>query len=560
MRKKLFQLAVFAGLFMRGCLLQPALAQNPDLSLNSGSNYVEVGRGIPWGTSFNRTYLLVPNSPNASLCIYVVNNNPTSTHSFTTAVFQSADSQVPDFTNNQGRFTGVPLANMPQAIGPLLMGSGFTQATAAAKVAVRFSNASTQSGSPDTADVFFVQTTSGTCGSASLGIGIQGIVTQQQSAATVLPLINGSLQPTLNANFNAVGVDNFNLTQSNIPGALGTYTIGTVPTPTVSGEVALSFDANFADLGSGTVILAPWVCQPVQGNSACTSNGPPALATLNGAQTGQTMRRFYSNPGGGGTELNAIVLSSASGTTWRQGTTGTTSVAFTSNTLAGSLLISALRCGTACTINSVTDTQGNSWVPIVSATRGAGQQSGLYVYVSQQLSTAAADTITWTVGSGTSAGMMISEFTGVTPAQLVALAISNAADQIGNQVERLDAVGINQFSCSVTLSTNTTTQCQPPPTTIAGVPARLYITDFQINTTVAGTATTLQLKTGTGASCAGATANLSAILYPNTTVGIQNILGTRTPLVAPIQSAVCVTQAGTTAGTSLVEIRGFLAP
>jgi len=174
MRSKLFRLALFAGIFLRGCLLQPAFAQNPDLPVNGGSSYIEVGRGIPWGTTFNRTYLLVPNSPNASLCIYVVNNNPTSAHTFTTAIFQTADGQAADFTNNQGRYNSVPLLSMPASISALQMGSGFTQATAAAKIAVKFSAASTQAGSPDTADVFFVQTTSGSCGSASTSNQVQG--------------------------------------------------------------------------------------------------------------------------------------------------------------------------------------------------------------------------------------------------------------------------------------------------------------------------------------------------------------------------------------------------
>src|SRR5258708_23913831 len=46
------------------------------------------------------------------------------------------------------------------------MFQGFTQSTAAAKDAIKFSESTTQAGSPDTADVFIVQTTSGTCGSA----------------------------------------------------------------------------------------------------------------------------------------------------------------------------------------------------------------------------------------------------------------------------------------------------------------------------------------------------------------------------------------------------------
>ena len=182
-----------------------AAAQNPDLALNPGSSYVDDNRlrGIDWGTQFNRTYVLVPNSPNASICAYVVNNNPTSAHSFTLTVFQSADSRVADFTNNQGRYNSVPLIGMPASVAAGVMVSGFTQSTAAAKVALKFTGAISQAGSPDTADVFFVQTTTGTCGSSSLAITIQG-TTAPGLAATGNPVLIGGIDQSGNAQFETV--------------------------------------------------------------------------------------------------------------------------------------------------------------------------------------------------------------------------------------------------------------------------------------------------------------------------------------------------------------------
>src|SRR5258708_225067 len=148
MRRKL----LFTAVFLAG-LTRLAPAQTPDQIVSPGSSYVDVGRGIPWGPAFNRTVLLVPNSPNASVCVYVVNNNPTNAHTFTTATFQTADSQAQDFSNNQSRYSSVPLINMPASVGSSSMVSGFTQSTAAAKGAIKFSASSTQAGVPDTADV-----------------------------------------------------------------------------------------------------------------------------------------------------------------------------------------------------------------------------------------------------------------------------------------------------------------------------------------------------------------------------------------------------------------------
>src|SRR5579885_3635799 len=177
-------------------------AQNPDLVLNPGSSYVDVGRAIPW-SSFNRTYVIVPNSPNASLCVYVVNNNPTSAHTFTTTTFQSADSQVPDYSHNTGRYNSVPLINMPSSVPASSMVSGFTQSTAAAKVAIQFSGTSGAAGNPDTADVFLVQTTSGTCGSASPYNQVQGTTTPG-AAVTGNPLLIGGKDGSGNARFASV--------------------------------------------------------------------------------------------------------------------------------------------------------------------------------------------------------------------------------------------------------------------------------------------------------------------------------------------------------------------
>lgn len=150
---------------------------------------------------------------------------------------------------------------------------------------------------------------------------------------------------------------------------------------------------------------------------------------------------------------------------------------------------------------------------------------------------------------------LISLATGSNPAQATAgNQIYGAADQTGNEFVRQD--GPNQFNCTVTLSTNTTTQCQAAP----GSGLKAYVTDFQLNTTTAGTATTVTLKYGTGANCGTGTTALTAINYPNVAAGITSIIGPRTPLIPAAANAICATQAGTTPGTTVVEVRGFIAP
>ena len=114
------------------------------------------------------------------------------------------------------------------------------------------------------------------------------------------------------------------------------------------------------------------------------------------------------------------------------------------------------------------------------------------------------------------------------------------------------------YSCTITLSTNTTTQCQPVP----GVGLRNYVQSYQLFFSVAGTTTTVGLNDGTGTNCASSTVALTPV-YVNTTatpVGANGIVVTfgGAGLQVPFNTAVCAVQAGTTAGTAVVTVNGYI--
>lgn len=115
----------------------------------------------------------------------------------------------------------------------------------------------------------------------------------------------------------------------------------------------------------------------------------------------------------------------------------------------------------------------------------------------------------------------------------------------------------NPYSCLVTLSTLTTTQCEAAPA--AGL--RAYVTSILIWTTTAGSATTLKVEYGTGSNCVTGPTVISST-FANTATG-QNVSwsdGGAAGLVPATANAICVVQAGTTAGTSVVQLSGFVAP
>lgn len=174
-------------------LFSPPARSQTDITLNPTGSYVDVQRGIAWGAPFNRTYVLTPQTPQTSLCLYVVNNNPTNSHSFSLSMFQTADPRVPDYSNNQGRYAPVTVVGSPSPIAANSMGSAFGQTSAAAKVAFVLSGSSTAGGSPDTADIFVVQTTSGFCGAAAGATPVQGPALVGATTGLGNPVLIGGL-------------------------------------------------------------------------------------------------------------------------------------------------------------------------------------------------------------------------------------------------------------------------------------------------------------------------------------------------------------------------------
>lgn len=111
-------------------------------------------------------------------------------------------------------------------------------------------------------------------------------------------------------------------------------------------------------------------------------------------------------------------------------------------------------------------------------------------------------------------------------------------------------------SAFITLSTNTTTQVIAAPA--SGY--HFYVTGVQLNTTTAGTGTTVQIEYGTGTNCASSPTALTPA-YSNTATGVVSYtFHPNSPLIPGLATAICAVQAGTTAGTTQVLIVGYTAP
>ena len=167
--KKFFLIFLFLVSFV-------AQANAQDLQLATHSRYLDLRRGGAWGTSdVNRVFIFSPLDADQSMCIFIANNNPTNSHTITLSVFQTGDTQVADYSNNTGRWIADTIQGTISPVAAGSMNSAFVHSNAAARVALAFSGSAAAGGSPDTADIFLVQTNATSCGPVQSGNSISSL-------------------------------------------------------------------------------------------------------------------------------------------------------------------------------------------------------------------------------------------------------------------------------------------------------------------------------------------------------------------------------------------------
>ena len=544
----------------------------------------------PTGTN---TFILPISNPTVSLRVYITNNTAnTCAAGFTLQMFAATDAQVTSFNNSLANWqtillqspTGSTVASASPNIPP--SGAAYVSSTAISspRVAVQIVGSTTACPTTNVEIVAvitqvavtspLVSTNTNVPSSTGTVADVQGVVPPNQNGAAVYPIVNGALGPPVNSGFTQAGIDTIANAQIQVSqNGVQSYTPQS-PTPSATGETSIVWTTV---PGNGT-ILAPWTCsQPAAGPSCGgLGNGSDAVAVLNNTVANTPFQINCNNCNNQANQL-ATYLTFGGLVTLRNGeaASNTNTKALVNSLAAGSIEVLALKCNAQpCFASAVTDTQGNTWKQ-VSVLPGFGNGlgfKGMTLWATVKGVVGGADTITATPGTGVASpfnDFFASEVqcqNSACPTTLLNFPnLPLESDASGNLITLQDQTGSNEFTCSATISTNTTTQLCPVATTLNGVAVRPYITDIQINVTVAGTASTLTLVTGTGAACATGTANLSAIVYPTTVVSTLATLngpamGPRTPLVAPLQSGVCATTAGTGAATLTIELRGFLNP
>src|SRR6266436_408807 len=535
---------------------------------------IEVNRAaLAFAAPGINTYILTV-QPTVSIRLYLTNETPNAClGTFSVSMAVTSLGGVQSFNNNLQSWQSVALISttgqLVSTVGIDIPASGtvYVSSTAISGTQVAISVVNTIGACASTSiDVTAVLTqvsvtspliSIGTNGiNGGLTANVQGIIPTAQNGSPIFPVVVGALQPAINQGTFALGLDTSgNSTVAVASGQTAIFSISP-PVTTQVNEFALAFIGPDGASGGSTIPALPssWTCI-TSGNCIGFTSPPIASATLFANSTNRLGESFANSNAGTFGALFAVFTKAPSLVRNAAISNGNISVTLSVNSLAGSTLALGIGCNsTLSCIIAPSDTQGLIWRSLGTvAGVGSGSTGSVSVWIAGP-TIAASDTITFNVVSGTITGNSIVELNGITPASLNQPSSPLLVDIAGNLKARVDAG--NPFSCTITLSTNTTTQCQP----VAPAGFRNYVQGYQFLTTAAGTTTTVGLSDGTGTNCGTGTVALTPV-YPDTTTSPANSTGVTVTLggsglVPPAGAAICGVQAGTTPGTVVVTVNG----
>lgn len=165
-----------------------------DQNLSIVGRYGQMARGWPWSNG-NQTWTFRPQDPDQSMCIFIFNNNPVSSHTFSLSVQQTGDANQQDFSSAPGRYIADTVVGTPSPVAAASMTSAYSHSNAASRVAIQISGAAGAAGTPDTFDLFAVQTNATSCGPVQTG---------GSSGTNLVPNATAQLQ-SVSINFSATG-------------------------------------------------------------------------------------------------------------------------------------------------------------------------------------------------------------------------------------------------------------------------------------------------------------------------------------------------------------------
>lgn len=166
-----------------------AAAANPDRTVSGASYYVTLASSLPWN-QLSANYIFTPESPNVGICLFIENQNPTSSHSLTVTAFQTGNPSLSGYAGQTAYWAADQVQGAPASIPAGSVKAAYIETTGAAQVAILVANTTTASGTPDTANIFAVQTAAANCGPAGVQT-VQGALPTGANPSSINPVLVG---------------------------------------------------------------------------------------------------------------------------------------------------------------------------------------------------------------------------------------------------------------------------------------------------------------------------------------------------------------------------------
>jgi hypothetical protein len=309
--KRVFQL--IAALFFATSLLAQV-----DVTVPWRGPFGDIGRGLVWGGTgaggINNAFIISPVTPQSNVCVYVRNNNATSAHPYTFKAYINGDQRgfgyyaTPlgwSLTQSQGHHVNPSTASGYQ-LAASQTDSILVTNSSAARIALVFSGATTQAGTPDTADIFFSAPTSGQC---ALNTSDYAEFTDDRIVTNGTTLVDlfGNFTDTLVAgtpqSYSACTFAAYSQNTSGVAPTLSIYVVSAI------GNLAGYFvndRVSFTARTVGSLNEEANVNADLSAVPTTTSNGSMAPGTVRNGNFGDQIQVKYVVGGGAGSDYNIL--------------------------------------------------------------------------------------------------------------------------------------------------------------------------------------------------------------------------------------------------------------
>jgi len=187
----LFLFVALAASYAQQDIFVAGAGSSPYTTIATNANWSGTGPG-----TVSNNFIFQPVDPNEGFCLFVTNNNPTNAHNFSVSVSQTGDPSLRQFTGKTGQWFSVPTnLAFPVSVAANSTSGINYKTTASAGIVVTITGNSGAAGSPDTANIFAVQTTASACGSLPTN-AVQGPFQQNSNVTNAqnFPVLVGGLQ------------------------------------------------------------------------------------------------------------------------------------------------------------------------------------------------------------------------------------------------------------------------------------------------------------------------------------------------------------------------------